>query len=293
MPVVFALLCALTYGAADFFGGLSARKLHPYATGFFVQGIAVVPTAAIAFAIGAKEITLATFVWGTAGGTVGALGLLCLYTAMKRAPMTIVAPTTALVAATVPIFVGVFSGERPSGSQWLGIALALVAILVISRGEGSDIPESTKTHVPRISEARVAILASVGAGIGFGFFFVALDRAGDQSGLFPLVFGKIGGTVILSAVFLSSTSIRKSARNVSARRSIALAGLSGLLDVTANGFYLVAVRGGLLSIVSVISSLYPASTVLLANRVLKERIAPLQFGGMVAAIAAAVLVARG
>ncbi len=290
MPIVLALLCALTYGAADFCGGLAARRIHPYATGFFVQAVAVLPTAALALLIGAKKVTLATVAWGGAGGTIGSLGLLCLYFAMKHAPMTIVAPTTALVAVAVPVLVGVISGERPSKWQWLGIALALIAIVVISRGETST-HDGANTSPAKSDQA--ALLAAIGAGIGFGFFFVALDRAGDQSGLYPLVFGKIGGTIVLTGVFFATKGVRESLGSVVAKRAIVLAAVSGLLDVSANGFYLVAVRGSLLSIVAAISSLYPASTVILANRVLKERISPMQFGGMMAAIGAAFLVAQG
>jgi drug/metabolite transporter (DMT)-like permease len=291
VSIVFALLCALTYGAGDFFGGFSARRIHPFVTGLIVQSSGAVPILVIAYFVGAKHLDGTTVAWGMGGGIAGAFGLICLYTALARTPMSVVAPISALIAATVPVLVGVFEGERPTTWQWIGIVCALVAIVVISGASGDNQPSSENNAPPTQSISRMAFLYAFAAGLGFGAFFVALDKAGRESALWPVAFAKLGGLIILSAAFFGSKNLRAAAKAKPIRPGVPTAMLSGILDLSANTFFLLATRRGLLSTVSVISSLYPASTVLLAYQVLKERITRIQLLGMLLAVCAIVLVA--
>lgn len=269
----------------------------------------VVPIAVAATFVGPTTPSPHDVVWGAFSGLLGAIGLLLLYFALGRGPMTIVAPTTALIAASLPVAAGTLLGERPSQPQWIGIIGALIAIVVISGGasqtEDSDLsrelaerskhprPTIDRTSFDRPTIDRTTLLATVGAGLGFGAFFVALDYTSDESGLWPLVAGRIASALVVTILVISNRRIRALALAPNLRSAVPAIAASAALDVTANVFFLFAVRGGLLSIVSVISSLYPASTILLANRILREHISRKQFGGMVLAVGAIGLVAAG
>jgi drug/metabolite transporter (DMT)-like permease len=293
MPIVLALICALTYGSGDFFGGLAARRVHPVAVGWLAHSLVVLPLAGLALMIGAGSVTVNTVGWGMGGGLCGSIGLLFFYSAFSKAPMANVAPVSALVSALIPIVVGALGGDRLSRWQWIGMVLALVAIVLVSRGSRAPEVGVAEVGVAEVGVAEVAAHTSRGSrfdlrtigmalasGIGFGSFFVALDRAGDQSGLWPLVFGRCASATLFSLMVFGIGPIRRKVLTPLLRPAVRVIALAGVLDVVSNGFYLYAVRGGLLSIVSVISSLYPASTVLLANRILHERISPAQIGAM-------------
>lgn len=299
MSIALALLCALTYGSGDFFGGVAARKVPPIAIAWLAHSMVVVPIAVAATFVGPTTPSPHDVVWGAFSGLLGAIGLLLLYFALGRGPMTIVAPTTALIAASLPVAAGTLLGERPSQPQWIGIIGALIAIVVISGGasqtEDSDLSRelAERSKHPRPTIDRTTLLATVGAGLGFGAFFVALDYTSDESGLWPLVAGRIASALVVTILVISNRRIRALALAPNLRSAVPAIAASAALDVTANVFFLFAVRGGLLSIVSVISSLYPASTILLANRILREHISRKQFGGMVLAVGAIGLVAAG
>jgi drug/metabolite transporter (DMT)-like permease len=178
----------------------------------------------------------------------------------------------------VPVAVGLALGERPSGWALAGVALALPAIALIAREHGDRPRRVTRT----------VLLAAVAAGLGFGFFFVALARTSGTSGLWPLVGARTASIGLLITALL-----------VTRRRVTLPAGawgitlVAGVLDTTANAVYLAAATRGLLSLVAVIAALYPASTVVLARLVLHERLERSQLGGFVLAAVAVGLVAAG
>lgn len=242
--------------------------------------------------IGHTELSIHDVVWGAFSGLLGAVGLLLLYFALGRGPMTIVAPTTALIAASFPIAAGTMLGERPSKLQWIGIVGALIAIVIISSGPGESV-NADETQTAHQSIDRTTLLAAIGAGLGFGAFFIALDYTPEESGLWPLVSGRIASALVVTLLIVSSRKIRGLVLIPNLRSAFPAIAASAAFDVTANVFFLFAVRGGLLSVVSVISSLYPASTIVLANRILREHISSKQFGGMLLAVGAVGLVAAG
>ncbi len=292
MSIALALLCALTYGSGDFFGGVAARRVHPIAIAWLAHSMVIVPLAIGAILVPHNELSVRDFAWGAFAGLLGAVGLLLLYFALGRGPMTIVAPTTALIAASFPVAAGTILGERPSKLQWLGIVGALIAIVIVSSGS-SEPTQAEGIRARPQSIDRTTLLAAIGAGLGFGAFFIALDYTREDSGLWPLVSGRIASALVVTLLVVSSRKVRALALSPNLRSAFPSIAASAALDVTANVFFLFAVRGGLLSVVSVISSLYPASTIVLANRILREHISSKQFGGMLLAVGAVGLVAAG
>ncbi len=284
MPIFLALMCALTYGSGDFVGGLAARRVHPVAVGWVSHTMMLAPITVVAVLVGASHVGHNAVVWGVVGGLSGAIGMILLYVALGRSPMSIAAPVAALVSVATSVIVGAWRGERPSWVQWVGVVAAMMAISAVTGGWQRSRPSKL---------AKATAAASLGAGLGIGFLFVALDRAGDDSGFWPLVFGRLASAVVLGGLVCTVPFARSRVFTDQLRPTLRLIGVAALLDLVANSLYLFAVRGGLLSIVSVIASLYPASTVLLANRVLRERVGRTQQVGLAVAALAIALVAGG
>ena len=189
--------------------------------------------------------------WGALSGVAGGGGLLVFYRALAKGPMSVVAPVSGLMAALVPAVVGVARGDRLSPVAITGIALCLVAICFVSV-ERSAGPM-------RLGDGPVL---AVIAGASFGAFFVFI-RLGDDGTLWPLTISKVTGVAVVAIVALAA---RRGPRAVLRdRRVVAIALLAGTLDVLGNALYVLAARAGMLSVAGVLSSLYPASTVLLAR----------------------------
>jgi drug/metabolite transporter (DMT)-like permease len=295
LALALALIGALCYGAGDFFGGLASRKLPPIAVALGTSSVVIVPLALAAAIVGATDVRQPDMAWGTFGGVVGAVGLMFLYTALARGPMTVAAPITAVVAAAVPVLVGTVSGDRPSTLQWLGIGAAFIAIVAVSSssdGFAADTDEEM-SHGKLASVHLVTVGAALAAGASFGLYFVALDRVDKNAGLWPLVGGKTAATIIFCTLIIIAGQTRSEISTTTVRKALPLITISGGLDVTANVTYLIASRTLLLSVVAVITSLYPAATVVLASRVLKERIGAAQAVGLALAVVAVAAVALG
>lgn len=276
MAVLLALCSATTYGVGDFLGGMAAKRASAAAILLWshVVGLCLVLGTTV---VVAGEATAHDLVLGAVGGLGGAIGVGLLYQALSIGPMSAVAPVTALLAAAVPVMVGFAQGERPAVTAVVGMTAALAAIVLVSAEGGGSL---------RPSDLRGVRLA-LGAGVGFGLFFVALSYTNDGAGMWPLVAARTASVTVVALLALGGR-IRTQIPRGHARRLTAGA---GALDVAANVLYLLAVREGLLSVVSVLSSLYPASTVVLAWLVLRERFAPMQRVGLLLAIPAAVLMA--
>ena len=269
MAVILGLAAAITYGAADFMGGLVTRRTDVLGVVVWSQ---IAGSALLVFAIpflDPSDLTRDTVVWGLLAGLSGGAGVTLFYRALSLGKMTVIAPITGVEAASVPVLFGLVTGERPAGMALVGVALALVAVALVSASS-----EEGDERV-RISLSDRTILYALGAGLGFGFFFIFLDRAGTGAGLWPLVFSRIASLLFAASVALS---MRRSLRP--APGTMPQIALAGLLDVGANFFYLAASREGLLSIVAVLTSLYPASTVILARTFLGERLIRPQLAGL-------------
>jgi drug/metabolite transporter (DMT)-like permease len=273
--VVLGLLAAVFYGVGDFVGGFASRLhsaitvlLHSYPVGALLM-LALLP----AFP---GHLDARVLLFGVAGGLAGLVGVTIMYSLMVIAPMNVISPVTAVLAAIVPVVFGVAVGERPHVTAWFGIVLGLLAVVLVSR-TGDKHPHG------RIA-ARTIALAFV-AGLGFGFYFIFLARAGQSSGLWPLVVSRIS-----SAVVIVPLALRQRAVHRIRGKTLALTLLSGACDALANMFFLLASRHGLLSLAGVLTSLYPAVTVMLAVGVLREHTSAVQRVGLAAAGTAIVLI---
>ena len=281
MAALFASLSAAVFGVGDFLGGLAARRVRALVVAAWSQLVGLGLLAALVFVVlPDTHPTRADLVWGAAGGLVGAAGLVLLYTALSTGPMSVAAPITAVFSAIVPVAAGLGFGERPGPLAALGVVLAFPAIVLIARAE-----ENPSLAHPAGS-AMVALLPAFGAGLGFGLFFVFLQRTSSDAGLWPLVSARSTSLVALFLLVLVTPG-GNTLRDGTARLVL----LCGVCDVTANAFYLLAVHRGLLSLVAVLAALYPASTVVLARVVLRERMTRSQLVGLGLAGVAAVCVA--
>lgn len=272
---MFALASAVVFGAGDFCGGAASRRGGSTAVLLvsLPTGLGLLLIVALTLGGGLHPGALA---WGLASGLAGGAGLLVFYRALAEGPMSVVAPVSGLMAAVVPAAVGVASGDRLSLTAFAGIGLCLVAICFVSMEKGSG-------PVRRLSGPILAVLA----GTGFGAFFVLIQH-GDDGTLWPLVASKAISVVMVGVA--AAVAGHGPARVLRDRVTLGIALLAGSLDVLGNALYVFAARAGMLSIAGVLSSLYPASTVLLARLVYGERLRPIQRIGLVVAVAGVGLV---
>ncbi len=281
MFAVFALLSALSYGAADFLGGLTAKRAHTLAVVVVSQLAGLVLLLAILPLLSPAAPVRTDFLWGALAGVTGGGGVALLYRALAIGVMSTVAPTTAVCAVVIPVLVSVVLGERVPMTTFAGIALAIVAIVLVSQSDHVD--SRTDAGQRRTRAFFLAVLS----GVVIGFFFVALAQTRREAGLWPLVAAR---TVSVCVFAMIAVAAGQSLRIPTSVLGIVVAG--GALDMLANLLYLVASRSGPLSVVVTLASLYPASTVLLAWLVLHERLSARQWVGVACALVAVTVIVR-
>ena len=275
MAVVLALLTAVVYGSADFLGGKATRHVSAIGVTFVGQifGIAVLGIATFVSDIPAPPAT--DWAWSALAGVLGSTGLVVFYKAMSSGHMTVAAPTAAVSGAVVPIIAGLSMGERPSVATLVAMPVAIVAIALIS-----DLLGPGHHRAP----ARTVMLAVLGGSL-FGCVFVALHQTTSDSGVWPVFIMRMTSIPYLAVLLLATRSTVKGVRT-----HVTPTIGSGLFDSLANWLYVLAVREGLLSVVSVIVSLYPGTTMALAVGVDRERVHRSQvFGVVLAAVAVCVI----
>jgi drug/metabolite transporter (DMT)-like permease len=277
VAVLLGLLVAVNYGTADFLGGLSARRLSPAVVVQSSQtvGLALLLTGVLVFPD--QHFVGTDVLRGAIAGSVGLTGIGLLYRGLAQGAMSIVAPITAVGAAVLPLLWGVANGERPSAPAMVGVVLALAAVALVSSPSGGRAPVA---HQGR--EVALALLS----GAAFGVVFILLADSSPASGLWPVAAARIA-SVTLGTLFLVA---RRQRPGIPAGSRAVVAG-AGALDAAANVCFLLAARHGLLSLVAVVSSLYPAATVVLARVVLDERVDRRQQLGLGCALAGVVLIA--
>lgn len=277
--LLLSMLAAAGYGISDFVGGIASRRAHALQVVVVSYPLSVPAVALLAGFVPGAAGPNALLV-GLLSGVFGGVAVLWFYIALAEGPMSVVSPLTALLVAGLPLGVGMLLGERPGPLALAGAALAVVAVVLVSRQEQAAVDE---TPVVRFSR-RVAWL-TVGSGAAFGAYFVALDQIPEGTGLWPLAASRVGATVVVVLAALAAR--RRPATGTPARLAVAAAAL----DVLGNVAFLYALQAGLLSLVSVIGALYPAWTVLLARLVLGERTSRTQQSGLVLAAVAIGLIA--
>lgn len=270
--LLLSLGSAASWGAADFLGGLASRRADPLPIALISQAVGFV-VLSLAMIVLPGALTGEAVVWGALSGIAGAGGLVVYFRALSSGQMGAAAPLASLVGAIIPVGVGLGLGERPGQLAIVGVAVGVAATVLVSRsGEEVRTPRS-------------GLVAAAVAGMLFGLFFVTLDQAPDDSGLWPLVAARVSGPLMLMAVI--AVRRPKWPDRIDTRTAL----VSGVLDMTANVLFLLATRVGLLVLASVVSGLYPVAVVILAWLVLKERLARVQQVGVVMALAATALIA--
>ncbi|HUR06753.1 MAG TPA: DMT family transporter [Nonomuraea sp.] len=272
--VILATACAMVYGTADFFGGLATRRSRVFSVVALSQLAGLVLILALLPLLPGR-LSDGAMLWGLGAGVAGATGLVLFYRALATGVMSVVAPTTAVTSAALPVMYGLATGERPQPVALVGVVLALGSVLLVSQGGSAG-----------KSGSAGSVLTALAAGAGFGGFFILLALAPDEGGLWPLVGARLSSVAL---VVLLAVATRRTLKPGGGSLHIIVA--AGVLDMLANVLYLLAKQEGLLSLVAVLVSLYPASTLLLARRVLGERLQAIQVAGVACALGAVALIA--
>lgn len=276
MTIVLSVLAAMSWGSGDFFGGVASRRGHPTAVAAASQFVGMVAVVVLAPFIGGSP-ALSDMGWGTLAGVLGGFGLLFLYRGMAVADIGLVVPVAAIGTGVFPLLFGVISGERLGLVESAGLALAVVAVWLVSYEPGAR----------RLAVAP-GLLFGLGAGAGFGGLLVGLSRIGEGAGIWPLLGTRFsGGLVVVGVALISRQTLRPPQ---AAWPAIVPA---GTLGVVGNTFFLFASQSGPLAVAGVIGSLFPAVTVLLARLVLREVLTPTRGLGLLTALLAVALISIG
>ena len=311
LTAVLGLTGAIIFGSADFLGGLAAKRMSSLlVTAVAAASGLVALLIALPFVAGVWSPT--AVLWGALSGVSGAIAISLLYACLAIGPMSILSPLTAVVSAVVPMTVGLLGGDRLVPVGYWALGLALLAVVLVG-----FVPERGA-----VRPSLLGVLMALGSGTMIGAFMVMIDLTPADSGLVPLVMNRaVNGAIMFSAVGLltlialrrrralmpawsasasagaASTDAAGSASDAAphARSTLAiglrLAVTCGVIDVVANVLLLLGMRAGDLSVISVLTAMYPAGTILLAAVVLRERIAPVQWLGLALALAAAGMLA--
>lgn len=272
--ILFGLLSAATWGAGDFCGGLASRRAHTFAVVAVSQMIGGSLLVVLALLFREPWPAPVDLGWGALAGVIGNIGLLALYRGLATGQMGVVAPLSAVLSAALPVVVAVWAEGLPELLTLAGFGVALAGVWLLSRPEGGAPFRLDSLGLP------------LAAGLGFGLFFVLIDRVGPGALFWPLVAARAASLTMMTVVLLARRPVA-----LPERGRLPLIALSGALDAGGNAFFALAAQTGRLDIAAVLASLYPASTVLLAGLVLKERLTRVQIAGVLAALAAIVLIA--
>lgn len=299
MAVALALLAAVVYGTADFGGGLASRRAPAIQVALASQVLGALIL--IPFVVFGSAVVWADVGWGMAAGFFGGLAIAVFYRALAGGTMSVVAPVSALTAVGLPVLFAVVTGERPAAIQVVGIVAALVAIVLVSQERPDDpalADEEPLVHIPQLEElaadddaalsVRSAFLLALLAGTLFAPLYIFFDQAGDGAVPWALIGARLASIPTLLVLALVTRTSLKPDRDV-----LPLMAVVGVFDMLANIFIVLAFDHGLLTVVAVISSLYPAMTVILARVVLKEHLERIQVVGLFSALAAIALISAG
>ena len=298
LTVIIGLSSALVYGAADFLGGTASRRISPVRVTAVaaLTGLAVMLIAVATVPVFSGHWSREVIVLGALSGVSGAVAIGLLYACLAIGPMSILSPLTAVVSAIVPLTIGLVGGERLQTIGYLALGLALVAVVLVG-----FVPEKGAVR-PSLR----GVVMAIGSGVAIGVYLVIIDQTADDSGLVPLVVNRaVTAAIMFTVVGLLALLVvarRRSPATVAEpvsthrpastwRPGLRLAIACGIVDAVANAGLLFGVRVGELSIMAVLTALYPAGTIILAAVVLKERIAPVQVVGLALAVAAGAMLA--
>jgi drug/metabolite transporter (DMT)-like permease len=284
LAVALGLGSSVCWGLADFFGGLQSRKRAMLAVLLVSQGVALLLLLPFAVALADETPSASAVGWAALGGSAGVIALGCFYRGLAIGTMSVVAPISATGAA-VPVLVGLVEGERPGALQIAGMAAALVGVILASR----ECEPAEDLGAEHRNAGRAAIGLALVAALGFGTFFVGVDKASATAEVpWVIVISRSCSLVLVLIVALvARPDLPRDAASFGALAMI------GILDLGANGLFALATTEGLLSVVAVLGSLYPAITVVLARFVLSERVSRTQQAGVGLTLLGVVAISAG
>ncbi|HEX2907589.1 MAG TPA: EamA family transporter [Phototrophicaceae bacterium] len=273
--VTFGLLSAVTWGSGDFSGGLATRKTHVVGVLVISHFFGLVLLTLLALVTAEPFPAVGDLAWGALAGLAGLLGLIAFYRALASGPMGIAAAVSGVLTAGLPVLFSFSINGLPDGWKLGGFALAFLSIWLVSAADG---------RARGVNQILMAFLA----GMGFGIFFILIDRVSDGAVFWPLAAARCASVTVMLAVLLANR--QTGGLLPDSRRLVGLVLMSSTLDVAGNIFFLLATQAGRLDIAAVGSSLYPASTIRRARVFLKEQLKPKQVAGVLVALAAIVLI---
>jgi len=273
--VVFGLVAAVAWGAADFGGGLTTRKATLFGVVLVSQVVGMLVALGVAIIRAEALPSGEDLTWAALSGALAAVGILGLYGGLAVGRMGVVAPVTGVLAAIVPVVAGILIEGLPRPIVIAGIGLAIVAVVLVSR-------------VPSAGPGRSGIELAVLGGTGLGLFNVTISRVDDA-----LVFGPLVVVRTVEAAIIALVMIIARRPGQVPRRVLPAVAAVGILDMTGNAGFLFAEASGSLAVASVLTSLYPVTTVLLAITILREPVARSHAIGIGLALAAIILISAG
>ena len=276
MTALLAVTSALLVGGADFVGGFLSRTVDAVRVAAAAQLVGLAFAVPTALFVASERVTTTDACWAVGSGVAVALGLVCFYTAMTRGLISVVAPVTAVTGALVPLLYALGGGERPGEAAVAGIALAIVAIGLVSLGPIGP---------AEAAASRDALPLAIAAGVLFGLFYVCFARVHADAGLWPVAISRLTSATVLVALAIVLTG-GLSVGRAAAPWVVAI----GALEVAAAVTLLLALQRGPISVASVLASLYPVTTTFLAALVLRERLRGLQLAGVALALVAVALI---
>jgi drug/metabolite transporter (DMT)-like permease len=286
--LALALASGLSWGTADFLGGLMTRRIGVLPVMAIAQGAGLVMTGALILVLGDPMPESRYLLFGVAGGITGAIGLAALYQGLAIGPMSVVAPTASL-SVMVPVLIGIGTGDRPSPLQWTGMACAIVGIVLAARESDPTDIEGHEEPPSRRGWFGPGLLYALAAALFLGFLVASLDAAGAGSAPWAAFMVRVTSVPLIVAAAL----IWRRHERLPTRKETGTLVVVGAFDNLANVLFALAAQTGMLALVSVLGSLYPVSTVLLARGFLHERMSRLQSVGVVTAFVGVALIALG
>jgi drug/metabolite transporter (DMT)-like permease len=290
--VVFGLASALSWGAGDFSGGLATKRAPVFTVLAIGHGFGLLLLIGVALLWGEVFPVVADLAWGFAAGLSGAIGLAALYQALAIGRMGLVAPVSSVIGAALPVLFNALTEGLPAGLTLAGFGLALLGIWLVAGVGGA-------------AGGRAGLGLAVLAGCGFGVLFILLDRVSEGAVFWPLAAARFGSFALVMLIIFMRRSYQnrepttESQSTAPSSQLLALGSpalipvlLAGALDVAGNVFFVLSSQSGRLDIAAILSSMYPASTVLLAALLLGERVTRPQLAGIGAVLTAIVLITR-
>lgn len=294
LAVLLALAAAAGFGGSDYAAGLAARRASVVRVTVLAEAVSVALLLCVVPFISSQAPSLTSVLWGIAAGACGVAGAMALYLGFRHAAFNVASSISAVGSAAFSVLAGVALGEQPGALSLAGIALALPAIVAVSAPAGQPTDSAEAGHPgqwsapPGPHKHAVGVGLGLAAGAGFGMFFIGLNEAGSVNDLWPVVIAQLAGTATVICVAAATRDL--SLPPLGARR---LSVLTGAIGAAGTTMFFLSTHHGLLAVTAVITSLYPALTILLARVASGERLTRLRIIGLSLAAASVALIAAG